>query len=465
MNFKTSILTFACAAMLTSCGGEKSNEPLLTMYIEGTAPDMLLNYSPTGNIYANQAYEVTPDSLGNFTFNPELPKGVDFVDGEIYIGDNVYGYYIEKGKPLQMDIRFDGNGKAEVTYSGDNAAAAETVTLFSNAFDLMRYMPMELGILPEAEYDSLLTAETARAREAASKLSGDQAEYFNKIADAKNLFYTIRGITDRGLSPEEFTANEKYKELVSRIDPNDPISAKTNLLFIWLNNASGYKSYGGNADVATFVEELKTVDANVTNPVNRVIAFESVASSLFNYTKPTKAQMKEFLDSFAVIAKDQPEMLKNYTARMDALIEILPGSEVPYDPTLERPDGSKVKLSELKGKPLYIDIWATWCGPCCREIPFLEKVVERRKGNDSVRIISISCDEDRDAWIAKLDKDKPEWEQFRFVENEGNTFMGKLGISGIPRFMMLDREGKFVAPDAARPSDENIDEKLNELAK
>lgn len=56
------------------------------------------------------------------------------------------------------------------------------------------------------------------------------------------------------------------------------------------------------------------------------------------------------------------------------------------------PDGRVVRLSELFGKFLYIDVWATWCGPCCAEISHLEKLVERFAGNDKVRFVSISSD-------------------------------------------------------------------------
>lgn len=59
--------------------------------------------------------------------------------------------------------------------------------------------------------------------------------------------------------------------------------------------------------------------------------------------------------------------------------------------------GKKVSLSDFKGKYVYIDIWATWCGPCQREIPHLQKLEEKYHGKD-IYFVSISCDNNKKAW-------------------------------------------------------------------
>src|SRR5690606_6420621 len=57
--------------------------------------------------------------------------------------------------------------------------------------------------------------------------------------------------------------------------------------------------------------------------------------------------------------------------------------------------GGKTKLSDLKGKYVYIDNWATWCGPCRAEIPHLQKAEEKYKGKN-IEFVSISIDTDKD---------------------------------------------------------------------
>ena len=109
----------------------------------------------------------------------------------------------------------------------------------------------------------------------------------------------------------------------------------------------------------------------------------------------------------------------------------------------------------------YIDVWATWCAPCCKEIPHLEKLVEQYKGNDKIRFVSISVDQNRNAWLKKLEKDQPEWEQYILSKEEEKQFMSYWGIGGIPRFIMLNKEGRIVQSDAPRPSDEQLIEMIN----
>lgn len=126
------------------------------------------------------------------------------------------------------------------------------------------------------------------------------------------------------------------------------------------------------------------------------------------------------------------------------------------DAILENPEGKTCRLSDFFGKFTYIDVWATWCGPCCAEIPYLEKLAAHFEGDGRIQFISLSVDADKKAWLAKLEKDRPGWPQFILSRNEAKRFMEAWGISGIPRFIMIDKNGKIFAADASRPSDENI---------
>ncbi len=136
--------------------------------------------------------------------------------------------------------------------------------------------------------------------------------------------------------------------------------------------------------------------------------------------------------------------------------------DVPYSPVLTAPDGTTCNLADLKGKVTYIDIWATWCGPCCNEIPYLEKVVEQFKGNDKIAFVSISVDANKEAWQKKLAADKPEWAQYILSKEEQKKFLTAWGIRGIPRFILLDKDGKVINDNCIRPSDPKLVELLKE---
>ena len=119
-------------------------------------------------------------------------------------------------------------------------------------------------------------------------------------------------------------------------------------------------------------------------------------------------------------------------------------------------EGKIWSLKDLKGKAVYIDIWATWCGPCCMEIPFMEKLAEHYKGNDKIEHISISLDTNDKVWKKRLEKDNPEWKQFICPDNFKSDLAQNYNIEGIPRFLFFDKEGKVISLDAPRPSSEEI---------
>lgn len=133
--------------------------------------------------------------------------------------------------------------------------------------------------------------------------------------------------------------------------------------------------------------------------------------------------------------------------------EMTKASQSVPEALLTTPEGETVKLSSLiKGKFTYIDVWATWCGPCCQEIPFLEKLVEKFKGNDKVQFLSISLDQDTDAWLKMLELVKPQWTQFIIQGEAAEQFSMDWRIRGIPRFIMINPDGTVFSADATRPS-------------
>ena len=64
-------------------------------------------------------------------------------------------------------------------------------------------------------------------------------------------------------------------------------------------------------------------------------------------------------------------------------------------------DGNLVKLSDFKGKLVYMDIWATWCGPCVEEIPNMEKLYQHYKDDPQILLVSVSVDRKKNLWEKK----------------------------------------------------------------
>ncbi len=127
--------------------------------------------------------------------------------------------------------------------------------------------------------------------------------------------------------------------------------------------------------------------------------------------------------------------------------------------TLPDINGNMVSLSDFRGKYVYIDFWATWCGPCKIEIPYLEKMSEEYK-DSNIEIISISVDRDKQAWENMVADDQPQWLQL----HDSILLNDKYLVKYIPSFVLIDREGNILEARALRPSSgETLREQLDKL--
>ncbi|MGC9125609.1 MAG: peroxiredoxin family protein, partial [Caldisericaceae bacterium] len=104
--------------------------------------------------------------------------------------------------------------------------------------------------------------------------------------------------------------------------------------------------------------------------------------------------------------------------------------------------GNVVKLSELKGKVILIDFWATWCGPCKMTIPHVEALYERYKDNKNVVVLGISVDDPSTAQSVPAFI-KQNGMQYLVVSDSNGSVSSLYGVSSIPRFFIIDKNGRI----------------------
>ena len=149
-------------------------------------------------------------------------------------------------------------------------------------------------------------------------------------------------------------------------------------------------------------------------------------------------------------------MKEKLTQRHKTAKESTSGAQA-IDFNYENFNGGRTTLKDLSGKLLYIDVWATWCGPCIKEMPALKELVAHYAGKE-IEFVSISIDHQSD--YKKWRKMVPEKNVggIHLYDNEGlnSSFMKAFSVGLIPRFMMIDREGKIITAHAPRPSDKGV---------
>ncbi len=120
-------------------------------------------------------------------------------------------------------------------------------------------------------------------------------------------------------------------------------------------------------------------------------------------------------------------------------------------------DGSHFTLDNMGGRVVLIDFWATWCGPCNRELPHLQKIAREFAGQPLV-ILSISDDSDEAKWRDFITKHDMTWAQYRDADHS----LGKLfGVDSIPRYFTIDSDGVLTSEMFGEGND--VEGKLKKL--
>ncbi len=139
-------------------------------------------------------------------------------------------------------------------------------------------------------------------------------------------------------------------------------------------------------------------------------------------------------------------LVKNYElekARIDAGKTLAPGKPAP-DFEEMKPDGTTMKLSDLRGQVVLLDFWASWCGPCRRENPNVVRLYEKYK-EQGFTVMSVSLDKDKTRWLAAIEQDHLSWPNHVSDLNQWSSKVARLyDVSGIPFTVLIDREGNII---------------------
>ena len=261
-------------------------------------------------------------------------------------------------------------------------------------------------------------------------------------------------------------------------------------IYLKNNNSTSF-----TLDTKNFDETLKFEgdDANKSNFIirNNLLQEKYLTDEIFNKSENEFTEIFEILenayqnlkskypsidvDYFEKQDQSFQSMKKAYTNYFEEKIEMrnlfAKGTTSPTFSNYENYSGGESSLKDFYGKFIYIDVWATWCGPCKAEIPSLKKLESKYK-TKNIEFISISVDDARrrgtmekayESW-KKMVKNKQLTGTQLITGNGWNTdFIQDYKINAIPRFILIDPKGNIIDADAPRPSSKRLIELLNDL--
>lgn len=380
---------------------------------------------------------------------------------------NIYNHYLNK-KKMFLGILFmlstiqvgaqafmDEVEDSLKAFSERNAAAADWIKTYNASYDYAVFFPFD------DEPDPLAGKDRVKVLEGKYKhLSGQ----LKKIKDTRIRQYLGHLNEDARINflTRILPKNDaRRKEMISGIDVNSWLGLYNYLpqLVIKASIDASLDSLYGHDMTEYGLAKMQAISARVSNARVRHALLDDCASDVLLYGKDY-ADIDRFWKPYCEMAGSDSLLIRKYADKVKSIKNTKKGMMAPEFSFTDR-EGNVHSSKEFLGKVVYIDCWATWCGPCCREIPYLEKRVAEYQGNGKVRFVSISMDSNRQAWLKKLDKDNPAWEQFILDKVQDEALSKAFGINGIPRFILLNADGTIADSDAFRPSDKDFHQQLD----
>lgn len=214
-------------------------------------------------------------------------------------------------------------------------------------------------------------------------------------------------------------------------------------------------------DPGYYTDQMRVIDETVLD----ITIKEALKSTLaVQYLKMEKDELR--MDSMykEFVKLKMPKTIRDMIVNQYKNAKVLKSNPESINFSYQDVSGRMVTLRDLRGKYVYIDVWATWCAPCKAEIPSLKKV-EKEYRNKNIAFVSLSIDRqaDKDKWKAMVKDLHLEGIQVIADKDLSSDFIQMFQIAVIPRFILIAPDGKIVSADAFRPSDPKLKEQLDQL--
>jgi len=245
----------------------------------------------------------------------------------------------------------------------------------------------------------------------------------------------------------QISANEKFEQLQSTPGSDSLMAIETNRLNELKDDFQKYIiryiDSSSNPVVAMFALgytqniEPGLLEKPLLNLANRFPKHNGVASIMQQYKQ--------------MMAKQQ--QLNERQTKFPNIGNLAP------DITMNDPEGKPFSLSQLKGKYVLVDFWASWCGPCRGENPNVVAAYNEYK-DKNFTVLGVSLDEDKDAWLKAIKDDNLSWKQISDLQGWKNAAVALYGFEGIPYNVLIDPQGVIIATSLRESA---LQQKLEEV--
>lgn len=330
------------------------------------------------------------------------------------------------------------SGNNGYTVTGTVEGAADGDTVYLETVEGRQFVKLDSAVIKDGTFTFKGTQDTAVNRYISYKAEGKDGAAID--------FFLENGKIKINLSQENNSAtgtanNDAYQEIRAQIN-----GLNKQMMSIYESMSDTTLTDEQREAKGKEMENLENsmisaikagINKNITNPVGVLLLKQNYYYMDVADLDPLMPQIPAAYDNDEAIVK-----IKNNVEKMKATAV----GQKFTDFEMQTPEGKTVKLSDYvgKGKVVLVDFWASWCGPCRREMPNLVEAYAKYK-NKNFEIVGVSLDQSADAWkeaIKKLNITWPQMSDLKYWNCEGAQLYA---VSSIPHTVLIDGEGTILA--------------------
>lgn len=409
-----------------------------------------------------EEYEIKLNDKNQFSFSTSL-NHVAYID--FYYADQGFHYWIIEPeddismkfspKSFWTTLKFSGMGSDKLNYYVKQREKFEEKRDFEKEADALSKAPQE-------QYFDFLDNEQQAQIEFLEKtpylsdnfIQSRKADIIGTLQNYKINF--LSGSKYGSWTEEKVKSSLKIEELPDSVQAH---SLEYGNMFQNLMDLFVAKSAVRKRKDLTETEEINLIKSSYSRAyfsfqlIERVTAFK--LKNMIEAENITP-KIQSMVDDFLATATSRD--YKNYLSKKVSFSKTLAKGSPAKPFKLKDLDGKEVSLKDFLGKTVYLDFWASWCGPCIYDMKFMETV--KAKFQDEVVFIQISLDNDTE-WREAIKMYDVKGINLRVDEN--STITKNYGVTGIPAYYLIDKKGNFAVSQVSDPSNDEGQELIRQI--